>query len=131
VLWGLVVRNATDGVSRPKVKRPEIQTLSQDQVRKLFESTREDRLHALWVLLATTGLRAGEALGLKWSDIDVATGRLAVRRALQRQQGRGLVFIEPKTSRSRRVVYLAAGAVQAPVAHLGRQADERGRAGAS
>ncbi len=56
------------------------------------------RLHALWVLLTTTGLRLGEARGLQWSDIDFANGRLVVNRALQRQTGSGYVFVEPKTA---------------------------------
>lgn len=64
------------------------------------------------MLLGTAGLRIGEALGLRWSDIDLEEGRL-VRRALQRQRGRGLVFVEPKTARSRRLVYLSEVAVEA------------------
>ena len=125
VLWGLVLRNATDGVSRPRIERAEIRTLSQAQVKKLFESTKGDRLHALWVLLATTGLREGEALGLRWSDIDLKAGRLSVRRSLQRQKGRGMVFVEPKTNRSRRVVYLAAGTTEVLKNHRHDQAEER------
>jgi len=79
-------------------------------VRRLFEATKGHRLHALWVLLATSGLRLGEARGLLWSDIDFAKGRLVVNRALERQTGTGYVFVEPKTARSRRTVYqLAAG----------------------
>ncbi len=65
------------------------------------------------MLLGTAGLRIGEALGLRWSDIDLDQGRLQVRRALQRQRGRGLVFVEPKTARSRRLVYLSQLAVEA------------------
>ena len=38
----------------------------------------DDRLHALWVLLATTGMRRGEALGIRWSDVDLDAGRLRV-----------------------------------------------------
>ena len=48
-----------------------------------------------------------ETLGLKWSDVDLVTGRLQVKRALQRQRGRGLVFVEPKSFRSRRLVCLS------------------------
>jgi integrase len=43
-----------------------MKTLNEDHVRRLFEATEDDRLHALWVLLATTGLRLGEAIGLQW-----------------------------------------------------------------
>ena len=65
-----------NAVSRPRADRPEIRTLSIADLRVLFEATKRDRLHALWVLLATTGLRLGEALGLAWKDIDLLAGRL-------------------------------------------------------
>lgn len=76
------------------------------QLEILFETSRETRWYPLWVLLGTTGLRIGEALGLKWSDVDLLAGRLQVRRALQPQCGRGLVFVEPKSVTSRRCVEL-------------------------
>jgi integrase len=129
VRWNLLVRNPTDAVSPPRVPRHEMATLTEDEVRRLFEVTRGDRLHPLWVLLATTGLRSGEALGLKWSDVDLDTGTLTITRALQYQRGRGYVFVEPKTSRSRRSVPLPAGTVQVLIAHRRRQAEERILAG--
>ena len=52
-------------------------------------ATREHRMHALYVLALTTGMRQGELLGLKWADIDLNAGTLAVRRALQWQRGIG------------------------------------------
>lgn len=87
------------------------------------------RLHALWVLLATTGLRLGEALGLLWTDIDFASGRLVVKRALQRQPDIGYVFVEPKTARSRRTVYLALGALRTLVDHRRSQVQDQLAAG--
>jgi integrase len=83
-----------------------MQALSTAQLEVLFETSRETRWYPLWVLFGTTGLRIGEALGLKWSDVDLLAGRLRVRRALQRQRGRGLVFVEPKSVTSRRCVEL-------------------------
>jgi integrase len=71
VQWGLIPRNPADAVSRPRPIRKEIKTLSFSEVQRLFEITKPDRRHALWVVLATTGLRLGEALGLTWDDIDL------------------------------------------------------------
>jgi integrase len=62
------------------------------------------RDHGLWVFLVTTGLRLGEALALRWSDVDLTEGQVTIRRAIQRQRGAGLVFVEPKSARSRRTV---------------------------
>ena len=107
--WGLVGRNPTEAAYVPRALRKEMQTLSEEEVRLLFAATANDELAALWVLLTTTGLRLGEALGLKWSDIDFGNDRLVVRRALQRQRENGLAFVEPKTAKSRRTVYFPSG----------------------
>jgi integrase len=104
-------------------------TLTEEEVGRLFQASRNHRLHVLWVLLATTGLRLGEALGLLWSDIDFTGRRLIVNRALQRQPGIGYVFIEPKTARSRRTVYLAAGTLTALTEHRRRQTEDQLAAG--
>lgn len=43
------------------------------------QSTSGDhRLSAAFALLATTGMRRGEALGLRWSDVDLAGGRCSI-----------------------------------------------------
>ena len=131
VLWGLMFRNPTEAVTVPRPSRREMQTLTEEEVGRLFEVSQGHRLHALWVLLATTGLRIGEALGLLWSDVDFAGGRLAVNRALQRQTGVGYLFVEPKTARSRRTVYLAPGTLRALAEHRRRQLEEQLAAGPS
>jgi integrase len=64
-------------------------------------------------VLGTVGLRIGEALGLKWSDVDLGTGRVQIRRALQRQRRRGLVFVGPKSKTSRRCIYISGVALAA------------------
>jgi integrase len=56
-----------------------------------------------------TGLRRGELLGLRWSDIDFDHGTVRVNWELQRHKGKGLVFVEPKTVRARRQLQLPGG----------------------
>lgn len=129
--WELIARNPSDAVSVPRPERHEMKTLSQAQVQRLFASTADDRLHALWVLLTTTGMRLGEACGLRWQDLDLERGLATVQRALQRQHGAGLVFVEPKTKQSRRNVQLAQGTVVALMAHRKSQLEERLKAGAA
>jgi integrase len=104
--WGLTSSLPTELVSVPRLPYREMQALSKAQLEVLFETGRATRWYPLWVLLGTTGLRIGEALGLRWSDVDLLAGRLQIRRALQRQRGRGLVFVEPKSVTSRRCVEL-------------------------
>lgn len=102
-----------------------MKTLSEEQVRRLFAATRKDEFHALWVLLASTGLRLGEALGLQWDDIDFGQNRLFVRRALQRQKAVGLAFVEPKTKKSRRTVYFPEGTGAVMQEHHRKQVEQR------
>lgn len=125
VQWGLLGRNPADAVAPPRPARREMRTLGSVEVQQLFEATAGERLHALWVLLVTTGLRLGEALGLAWEDLDTEAGRLSVTRALQRQRGVGLVFVEPKTARSRRSVLVPASTLAAVREHRTMQLAER------
>ena len=116
--WRLVTRNPVAYASPPRPERREMKTLTAEQLRQLIDSTRGQRLHALWTLCGTTGVRLGEALGLKWEDVDLDQGRVVIRRVLQRQAGAGLVFAEPKTSKSRRTVHLSEIAVRALREHI-------------
>jgi integrase len=129
--WGMVGRNAADGVIVPRPEPSEMATLTSEQLHKLFEATHGQALHAVWVLLATTGLREGEALGLRWSDIDMEKATLVVRRALQRHGSAGLVMVDPKTARSRRTIHLSQVAVKALTEHRAQQREMRLLAGAA
>lgn len=71
-----------------------------DSARRLVEHAQEHWLCALWMIYLATGVRRGEALGLAWSDINLKTGEMRVRRTVQRVKGE-IVFGEPKTARSR------------------------------
>ena len=110
---GLVRTNPTLLVFPPRPRRRPTTALSAEQLLVLLDGTRCDRLHTLWVVLSTAGLRIGEALGLRWQDVDLELGRIAVRQALQRLRGAGLVFVEPKTAASRRAVELTQRATEA------------------
>ena len=58
-----------------------------------------------------TGMRRGEALGLRWEDVDLEAGRLSVRRALI-PNGKVVVVSEPKTARGRRSIALDPATVE-------------------
>src|SRR5215217_4177388 len=100
-----------------------------EQARIFLAAARGDRFEALDVLSLTVGLRMGEALGLRWSDIDFDAKTLRVSRQLQRvRDGGGLVFSEPKNA-SRRTVDLPQRAVEAFRSHRKRQMGEQLRSG--
>jgi integrase len=87
--WGLLRRNPADAVEKPKVKRTEMRTLDLGQAQTLLETAAGHRLEALLHLAIHTGLRQGELLGLRWSDLDWKTGALQVQRQVQRTTGQG------------------------------------------
>lgn len=82
------------------------------------------RYRSVLTLIATTGLRRGEALALHWADIDLDAGILVVRGTLGRVGGK-LMISEPKTDRSRRVVPISPPLVALPRAHRANQQTER------
>jgi integrase len=125
VQWELIGRNPCDAVSAPRADRQEMKTFDETQVKRLFEASKDDRLHALWVVLVTSGVRLGEAIGLQWQDLDLSRGSITINRSLQRQREAGVVLVEPKTKASRRKVFLAASTMAALDEHRNRQLLER------
>lgn len=113
VRTGLVTRNVAVLVQKPRVEHQELTYLTPEQSRHLLEACRDHRLNGLITLALTTGLRQGEALGLRWKDVDLDQGTIRVVHALQRRASEGLVLTEPKTRRSRRALILPATAVHA------------------
>jgi integrase len=80
--------------------------------------------NALWVVLATTGMRRGEALGLRWSDLALDAGRARVVQTIV--QTRSVVSVgEPKTARGRRSLALDAGTILVLREHRRRMLEER------
>jgi integrase len=127
---GLVPRNAAS-VKAPRPEKPEIKPLSPDQARKLVATAREiaDRYEALYVLALHCGLRAGELLGLKWSDVDFSgpTATVQVRRTLSETRT-GHKFEKPKNGKGRSVEF-SQKATEALRSHRARQGEERLRVG--
>ena len=81
--WGLVPRNVAALTAPPKVTEPEFPAIGPEQARQILDAVAGDRLEALYALTLALGLRQSEVLGLRWSDIDLDAGSLAVQRSLQ------------------------------------------------
>jgi integrase len=109
---GLVTRNVAALSRPPRMHKAERTYLTAGQVRRVIEGARDEPYWPLWVLIATTGLRVSEALGLAWSDVDLTAETLTVRYQLARLDG-AWVRTRPKTRKSRRTIPLTAEAVAA------------------
>ena len=128
VRWGLISRNPATLVDGPRVDQYEISPFSPDEARAFLMAVKGDRLEALYSVALTMGLRQGEALGLRWQDVDLDLGYMRVTKQLQRIDGH-LQLVEPKTKRSRRTLALPPSITKALDAHRDRQRDERAVAG--
>lgn len=124
IRWGMVSRNVAAIAEAPRVIRDEPVVLTAEQVTHLLRSTEGQPYHALFAVAAQTGMREGELLGLKWTDIDLESGQLTVSRTLTKQDGIP-VLSEPKTKRSHRTIPLSSSTVATLRAHKARQATER------
>jgi integrase len=126
----LLVRNVAKLV---QVESPDYNVgsgLSPAQARKLLATVRPTRWHAVYVLALMLGLRRGELLGLRWSDIDLSKQCLTVRHNLVRASGK-LLDQAPKTRKSRRTLPLPQPVITALREQRMRQAEDRLRAGSS
>jgi integrase len=121
----LVPRNVPEG-ERPcsSRRKKEVRARSPTQVRSLLSAARGSRNEALYLVAVHTGLRQGELLGLKWSDVDLEASKLSVARS-RKVTADGLAFGAPKNQASRRSVPLNKSVTSALRAHKMRQNQER------
>ena len=134
VRWGRIPKSPADMADPPKrsaTHRP-IKAWTADTLRTFLKATSEDELSPLWVLIATTGLRRGEALGLRWSDIDLDTGRAQINQTVI-AIGWNVHLGQPKTQAGRRPIALDPSTIgvlrEHRIAMLGRPAIGAGHVG--
>lgn len=119
---GIIGRNPMAAVDKPKVKHPRrIVVLQPEQIQQFLIAADGHPHEALYHLAITAGMREGEILGLKWSDLDWDRGWIRVQRQVQRIDGVGLVFAEPKTQFGNRVLALGPVTLERLKAHRERQ----------
>jgi integrase len=123
---GLVMRNVAALVDGPrKVGTKLDDALTAAEAETVIAAARGDRLEALAVVALGLGLRKGEALALRWADVDLDAETLTVRGTLKRRKGSGLYVDTPKTADAARTVPLVAGTLEALRDHRKHQAAER------
>ncbi|MFI6022330.1 tyrosine-type recombinase/integrase [Streptomyces sp. NPDC051287] len=96
----LITRNVASLVEPPRVKQREIRPWTLEETLAFLEAARSDPLYAAFVLAVAMGLRRGELVGLRWSDVDLDNRVLHVRQQTQRRRGT-LYDDDPKSRRSR------------------------------
>ena len=102
----LIIKDPTAGCALPKVEKKEMKTLPVEQLASFLREARESGVFELYYLDLATGLRRGELLGLKWTDIDLEKGELQVKRQVVRIEGK-IVEAPLKTKNAYRTLPLA------------------------
>ncbi len=120
VRWGDVPRNVAALTDPPRVEEKPVAVLDAAQAAQLLAAVAGEPLEALYTVALALGLRQGEALALRWQDIDLEGRQLHVRHGLQRIDGK-LQLVETKTARSGRSITMPAAVVAALRQHQLRQ----------
>ncbi len=124
VRWDIVSRNVARLVDPPRIERKPINPWTPDEAREFLAAIRGHRLEALFSVALALGLRQGEALGLRWQDVDFGANTLRVHYQLQRIGGK-LTLVPPKTEKSRRTLVMPAIIVERLREHEKRQVAEK------
>ncbi|HZG05225.1 MAG TPA: site-specific integrase, partial [Streptomyces sp.] len=123
----LVTRNVASLVEPPRPSARELSPWTLDETLTFLAAARRDPLYAAFVLAITMGLRRGEIVGLRWSDVDLDKRVLYVRQQTQRR--RGQLYNDDPKGRRRRAVPLPAMCIAPLRWHRMRQAALRERMG--
>lgn len=131
---GLLAVSPTTRAKPPTLRQAKAQRVpfnvwTADELGRFLAYWQDHRFTPLWHLLATTGLRRGEALGLRWRDVDLARGTASVQQTVgsdRDERGNRQVFIQPSVKSGRpHMIALDSGTVAVLRAHRARQNEQR------
>jgi integrase len=122
--WDVIQQNIASLVRPPRVPSREIEIIREDQIRTVLETLRGRALYPIVALALATGMRRGELLALRWSDLDLNSAKLQVAQSLEQTKA-GLKFKSPKTKHGRRTITLPGAAVAELRAHWTAQQQQR------
>lgn len=112
--WGLVTSNVATLVEPPKQVKHSPVLFTHEEALRFLDAVRGDRLEALYTVALTLGLRCGEAVGLRWEDIDLDAGTLSITGQIVRvPKGGGRLRTDAKTSGSHRTLMLPRSCIAA------------------
>ncbi|MBP7330897.1 MAG: site-specific integrase [Firmicutes bacterium] len=121
--WGILLINPLAGLKTPRMQKKEMNVLNLAEVEQFLEAAKAYKHYPVIRVLAVTGLRLGEVLGLKWDDIDFVKCTLTVQRAADCR--RRILKEETKTESSRRTIELDQETLSVLAAHRETQKKEK------
>ena len=124
VRLGVLFKNPARQVKPPRPASREIKILDKNEINTLINAAKGVGLYVPILVAVTTGVRRGELLALRWSDLDLKAASLTVNQSLERIKGK-FEFKSPKTKTSRRIITLPPVTVEALRRHYKVQLEER------
>lgn len=129
VKWRLIPQNPCEAADLPRQRKREMRVFTFEETRRFLQAAQDDRLFPVFLLAVTSGLRPSEYLALRWDDLDLKKGMLAVRRTLEQDREDGWIPEETKRAGSRRTVKLQDTMITALLEPRDRQTFQRKAAG--
>lgn len=124
VSWGQLQRNACDTADPPRGRVPEMKAWTADELRRFVKAAESHRWAAVWMLMASTGMRRGEVLGLRWTDVDLKAATITIR-STRIRYGKTTAASTPKTARGNRTIAIGPATLSALKAWKRTQTAER------
>ncbi|WP_017756775.1 site-specific integrase [Calidifontibacillus oryziterrae] len=124
----LVTKNVAKPITAPKVNKVHVKVWDEQQLKTFLTEAKRTRYYIAFLLAATTGMRLGEVIGVKWEDVDFNRQTLSVKRSYTRAHS-GYQFNEPKTATGNRVIALPKAVLEELEAHRVTQEAEKSKEG--
>lgn len=105
--WGLLNRNVADAVKPPRAKAKEMAVWSEEEVKRFLKECHGSEYYPLFHTALFTGMRRGELLALRWSDIDLLYGQISVSRSFHILKSGKYEFTEPKSVKGKRSISMS------------------------
>lgn len=119
--WRLVATDIMQDVDTPRVPKARRKVIAPELVAGFLGALSRSKYEVPIMLAITMGMRRGEILGLRWSDVDLDAGTLTVAQTLVEPESGDLVFKAPKSDESNRTITLPASTVARLRAHKAAQ----------
>jgi len=105
----LLSRNVSDAVEKPKIQRPEMHPMTENDLSRFLHAAKQGNYYALFYTYLFTGMRRSELLAVRWCDVDLSGMQISVSRTMQYLNGvkNHISFKEPKSKKSRRLIALS------------------------
>ena len=130
MIAGILASNPADHIRLPKIKKPDLKPIMDDNVSKFMEAIKGDMFERFFILALFSGLRQSELIGLQWQDVDLENGALTVRRQIQKaHDSSGYHFLEETKNGKERTAAIAPSIVTVLKGQKAQQAEWRLAAG--